>query len=51
MGHIELRAVRMRVLVAPASANIIAQMATGQCGDLATTARLHNKPVFIAPLP
>lgn len=50
MGHIELSRIADRVLVAPASANIIAQMATGQCPDLATTALLAtNKPVFIAP--
>lgn len=50
MGHIELSRSADVVLVAPASANIIAQMATGQCADLATTALLAtNKPVFIAP--
>ncbi len=50
MGHIELSRSADVVLVAPASANIIAQMATGQCPDLATTALLAtNKPVFIAP--
>jgi len=50
MGHIELSRSADRILVAPASANIIAQMAHGQCGDLATTALLAtNKPVFVAP--
>lgn len=50
MGHIELSRSADVVLVAPASANIIAQMAAGQCADLATTALLAtNKPVVIAP--
>ncbi len=50
MGHIELSRSADMILVAPASANIIAQMAQGACGDLATTALLAtNKPVVIAP--
>ncbi|WP_296990929.1 bifunctional phosphopantothenoylcysteine decarboxylase/phosphopantothenate--cysteine ligase CoaBC [Thalassospira sp. UBA1131] len=50
MGHIRLSREADLVLVAPASADILAKMATGQAGDLATTALLAtNKPVMIAP--
>ncbi|MBA4274101.1 MAG: bifunctional phosphopantothenoylcysteine decarboxylase/phosphopantothenate--cysteine ligase CoaBC [Alphaproteobacteria bacterium] len=50
MGHIELSRSADAVLVAPASADIIAKMAAGIADDLATTALLAtNKPVFIAP--
>jgi len=50
MGHIQLSRVADVVLVAPASANILANMAAGICDDLATTALLAtNKPVIIAP--
>ncbi len=50
MGHIELSRVADVILVAPASANIIAKMAGGIADDLATTALLAtNKPVIIAP--
>ena len=50
MGHIQLSRVADVVLVAPASANILANMAAGMCNDLATTALLAtNKPVLIAP--
>ena len=50
MGHIQLSRVAECVLVAPASANIMAKMAAGITDDLATTALLAtNKPVFIAP--
>lgn len=50
MGHIQLSRVAECVLVAPASANILAKMAAGITDDLATTALLAtNKPVFIAP--
>jgi len=50
MGHIELSRAADVVLVAPASANIIAKMAAGMADDLATTALLAtNKPVIIAP--
>ena len=50
MGHIQLSRVADVVLVAPASADIIAKMAAGIADDLATTALLAtNKPVIIAP--
>ena len=50
MGHIRLSREADLVLVAPASADILAKMSTGQAGDLATTALLAtNKPVMIAP--
>ena len=50
MGHIELSRVADVILVAPASANIIAKMTAGIADDLATTALLAtNKPVIIAP--
>jgi phosphopantothenoylcysteine decarboxylase/phosphopantothenate--cysteine ligase len=50
MGHIQLSRVADVVLVAPASANMLAKMAAGMCDDLATTALLAtNKPVIIAP--
>ena len=50
MGHIELSRVADVILVAPASANIIAKIAAGLADDLATTALLAtNKPVIIAP--
>jgi len=50
MGHIRLSREADLVLVAPASADILAKMATGQAGDMATTALLAtNKPVMIAP--
>jgi phosphopantothenoylcysteine decarboxylase/phosphopantothenate--cysteine ligase len=50
MGHIQLSRIAELVLVAPASANLLAKMATGLADDLATTALLAtNKPVFVAP--
>jgi phosphopantothenoylcysteine decarboxylase/phosphopantothenate--cysteine ligase len=50
MGHIELSRSAEMILVAPASANIIASMAAGLANDLATTALLAtDKPVVIAP--
>lgn len=50
MGHIELSRVADIVLVAPASADILAKMASGIADDLATTALLAtNKPVIVAP--
>lgn len=50
MGHIELSRSAEIVLVAPASANILAKMANGIADDLATTALLAtNKPVLVAP--
>ncbi|MGD9649666.1 MAG: bifunctional phosphopantothenoylcysteine decarboxylase/phosphopantothenate--cysteine ligase CoaBC [Dongiaceae bacterium] len=50
MGHIRLVREADVVLVAPASADILAKMANGLADDLATTALLANdKPLFIAP--
>ncbi|MES2984937.1 MAG: bifunctional phosphopantothenoylcysteine decarboxylase/phosphopantothenate--cysteine ligase CoaBC [Pseudomonadota bacterium] len=50
MGHIQLSRVAELLLVAPASADIIAKMAGGLADDLATTALLAtDKPVIIAP--
>lgn len=50
MGHIELSRIAEHVLVAPASADILAKMAAGIADDLATTALLAtNKPVSVAP--
>ena len=50
MGHIRLSREVDCVLVAPASANIIACMAQGLANDLATTTLLAtDKPVVIAP--
>ncbi|OYW13803.1 MAG: bifunctional phosphopantothenoylcysteine decarboxylase/phosphopantothenate synthase [Rhodospirillales bacterium 12-54-5] len=50
MGHIELSRSADMILVAPASADLIANMAAGTADTLATTALLAtNKPVAIAP--
>lgn len=50
MGHIQLSRKADAILVAPATADIIAKMVSGQCDDLATTSLLAtNKPVFVAP--
>jgi len=50
MGHIRLSREADLVLVAPASANIVAQMAHGFAEDLASTTLLAtNKPVMICP--
>jgi phosphopantothenoylcysteine decarboxylase / phosphopantothenate---cysteine ligase len=50
IGHIELSRSADLVVVAPATADIMAKMATGQADDLATTALLAtDKPVLIAP--
>jgi len=50
MGHIRLSREADLVLVAPATADIMARMAAGICDDLATTALLAtDKPVMIAP--
>lgn len=50
MGHIELARIAELVLVAPASADILAKMAAGIADDLATTALLAtDKPVIVAP--
>jgi len=50
MGHIRLSRKADLVVVAPASADLIARMAMGLADDLATTALLaSDKPVLIAP--
>jgi len=50
MGHIELSRSADLVLVAPATADILAKMTHGIAGDLATTALLAtDKPVMVAP--
>ena len=50
MGHIELSRSADQILVAPASADIMAKMAAGIADDLATTTLLAtDKPVTIAP--
>jgi phosphopantothenoylcysteine decarboxylase/phosphopantothenate--cysteine ligase len=50
MGHIRLSREGDIVLVAPATADIMAKMAMGRADDLATTALLAtDKPVMIAP--
>ncbi len=50
MGHIQLSRIADFVVVAPATADLMAKMATGQADDLATTALLAtDKPVLMAP--
>lgn len=50
MGHIQLSRSADVVLVAPATANILARMAHGLADDLATTVLLAtDKPVLVAP--
>lgn len=50
IGHIELSRSADLIVVAPATADIMAKMATGLADDLATTALLAtDKPVLIAP--
>ncbi|HYN39076.1 MAG TPA: flavoprotein, partial [Rhodospirillales bacterium] len=50
MGHIRLSRDADLVVVAPATANILARMAAGLADDLATTALLAtDKPVLAAP--
>ena len=50
IGHIELSRAADLVVVAPASANILARMAAGLADDLATTLLLAtDKPVLAAP--
>lgn len=50
MGHIQLSRQADLIVVAPATADILAKMATGQAGDLATTVLLAtDKPVLAAP--
>lgn len=50
MGHIRLSREADLLVVAPATADILAKMAHGQADDLATTALLAtDKPVLVAP--
>ncbi|MEM9737411.1 MAG: bifunctional phosphopantothenoylcysteine decarboxylase/phosphopantothenate--cysteine ligase CoaBC [Pseudomonadota bacterium] len=50
MGHIQLSRVADLVVVAPATADLMAKMAMGQCDDLASTLLLAtDTPVLIAP--
>ncbi len=50
MGHIELSRDADLLVVAPASADLLAKMASGQADDLATTALLAtDKPILVAP--
>ncbi|MEC4593006.1 MULTISPECIES: bifunctional phosphopantothenoylcysteine decarboxylase/phosphopantothenate--cysteine ligase CoaBC [Nitrospirillum] len=50
MGHIRLSREADLVVVAPASADILARMAAGMANDLATTALLAtDKPVLVVP--
>jgi phosphopantothenoylcysteine decarboxylase/phosphopantothenate--cysteine ligase len=50
MGHIRLSREADLIVVAPATADLIARMAAGLADDLATTALLaSDKPVLIAP--
>lgn len=50
MGHIQLSRAADLVVVAPATADLMAKMATGQANDLATTLLLAtDKPVLVAP--
>src|SRR6185295_6800544 len=50
MGHIELSRSADLVVVAPATADLMAKLANGQANDLASTALLAtDKPVLIAP--
>ena len=50
MGHIRLSREADCIIIAPASADLIAKMAHGMADDLATAALLANtKPLFVAP--
>ena len=50
MGHIQLSRAADLVVVAPATADLLAKMAAGQANDLATTLLLAtDKPVLVAP--
>ncbi len=50
MGHIRLSREADLIVVAPATANILAKMASGMADDLASTALLAtDKPVLVAP--
>lgn len=51
IGHVSLSQQADVIIVAPATANIIAKMAMGICDDMASTtlAAGWNKPIFVAP--
>lgn len=50
MGHIRLSREADAIIVAPASANLIAKMAEGRADDLASTCLLAaNKQIFVTP--
>jgi phosphopantothenoylcysteine decarboxylase/phosphopantothenate--cysteine ligase len=50
MGHIRLSRETDLIVVAPASADILARMAAGMANDLATTTLLaSDKPILVAP--
>src|ERR1700761_4950290 len=50
MGHIELSRAADLLVVAPATANILAKMTAGLCDDLASAVLLAtDKPVLVAP--
>jgi phosphopantothenoylcysteine decarboxylase / phosphopantothenate---cysteine ligase len=50
MGHIELSRAADLLVVAPATADLMAKMASGLAGDLASTTLLAtDKPVLVAP--
>ncbi len=50
MGHIQLSRTADLIVVAPASADILAKMASGMASDLASTVLLAtDKPVLVAP--
>lgn len=50
MGHIELSRAADLIVVAPATSDLMAKMAAGIAGDLATTVLMAtDKPVLIAP--
>jgi phosphopantothenoylcysteine decarboxylase/phosphopantothenate--cysteine ligase len=50
IGHIRLSRDADLIVVAPATADLLAKMATGQAGDLATAVLLAtDKPVLVAP--
>lgn len=50
MGHIELARWADRILIAPATAHVMAELAAGSAGNLLTTLCLaSDAPVFLAP--
>jgi len=50
IGHIRLSRETDLIVVAPATADLLAKLATGQAGDLATAVLLaSDKPVLVAP--